>query len=45
MALICEGKTFDAGDKLGFLKANVEIALENPDFGEAFRTYLKCLKL
>jgi UTP--glucose-1-phosphate uridylyltransferase len=45
MALICEGKTFDAGDKLGFLKANVEIALQNPDFGEAFRTYLKGLKL
>jgi UTP--glucose-1-phosphate uridylyltransferase len=45
MALICEGKTFDAGDKLGFLKANVEIALENPDFGEEFRTYLKSLKL
>jgi UTP--glucose-1-phosphate uridylyltransferase len=45
MALICEGKTFDAGDKLGFLKANVEIALQNSDFGEAFRTYLKGLKL
>jgi len=45
MALICEGKTFDAGDKLGFLKANVEIALQNPDFGEEFRTYLKSLKL
>ena len=45
MALICEGKTFDAGDKLGFLKANVEIALQNPDFGEAFRDYLKSLKL
>jgi UTP--glucose-1-phosphate uridylyltransferase len=45
MALICEGKTFDAGDKLGFLKANVEIALQNPDFGEEFRSYLKSLKL
>jgi len=45
MALICEGKTFDAGDKLGFLKANVEIALDNPEFGEEFRKYLKTLKL
>jgi UTP--glucose-1-phosphate uridylyltransferase len=45
MALICDGKTYDAGDKLGFLKANVEMALENPEFGEAFRSYLKSLKL
>jgi len=45
MALICDGKTYDAGDKLGFLKANVEIALENPELGAAFRSYLKSLKL
>src|SRR5260221_146080 len=45
MGLICEGKTFDAWDKLGFLKANVEIALDNPEFGEEFRKYLKSLKL
>ena len=45
MGLICDGKTFDAGDKLGFLKANVEIALDNPEFGEEFRKYLKSLKL
>ena len=30
-----EGKTHDAGDKLGFLKATVEIALRNPQFGAA----------
>ncbi|HXW56042.1 MAG TPA: UTP--glucose-1-phosphate uridylyltransferase GalU [Candidatus Cybelea sp.] len=43
-AYIYEGKTHDAGDKLGFLKATVEIALKNPHFGEAFRNYLRELK-
>jgi UTP--glucose-1-phosphate uridylyltransferase len=42
---IYEGKTYDAGDKLGFLKATVELALENPNFGQDFRNYLKQLKL
>lgn len=44
-AFVYEGKTYDAGDKLGFLEATVEIALENPDFGEKFRSYLRGLKL
>ncbi len=44
-ALTCDGKTYDAGDKLGFLKATVEMALANQDLGEAFRKYLKSLKL
>ena len=44
-AYIYEGVSYDAGDKLGFLKATVEIALQNPEFGAAFRTYLKGLKL
>jgi UTP--glucose-1-phosphate uridylyltransferase len=44
-ALIYEGISYDAGEKLGFLKATVEIALQNKAFGEAFRTYLKGLKL
>jgi UTP--glucose-1-phosphate uridylyltransferase len=44
-AYIYEGISYDAGDKLGFLKATVEIALQNPEFGEAFRGYLKTLKL
>jgi UTP--glucose-1-phosphate uridylyltransferase len=43
-AHIYEGKTHDAGDKLGFLKATVEIALKNPNFGTAFRQYLRDLK-
>jgi UTP--glucose-1-phosphate uridylyltransferase len=45
LALTYEGKSYDAGDKLGFLKATVEIALENAEFGEEFRTYLRALKL
>jgi UTP--glucose-1-phosphate uridylyltransferase len=44
-AYIYEGISYDAGDKLGFLKATVEIALQNPEFGGAFRSYLKTLKL
>jgi UTP--glucose-1-phosphate uridylyltransferase len=44
-AWIYDGKTHDAGDKLGFLKATVEIALKNPQFGAEFRSYLKELKL
>jgi len=44
-AYIYEGVSYDAGDKLGFLKATVEIALENSEFGEEFRNYLKTLKL
>ncbi len=44
-AYVTEGKSYDAGDKLGFLKATVEIALENPEFGDDFRAYLQSLKL
>src|SRR5690242_20021350 len=44
-ALEYKGKSYDAGDKLGFLKATVEIALSNGDFGDEFRNYLKGLKL
>jgi UTP--glucose-1-phosphate uridylyltransferase len=38
-----EGKRYDAGDKLGFLKATVEFALERHDLGQPFREYLKTL--
>ena len=44
-AYIYEGKTYDAGDKLGFLKATVEFGMKNPEFGDEFRAYLKNLKL
>ena len=36
-----EGKRHDAGDKLGFLKATVELALKRDDLGPDFRTWLK----
>ncbi len=44
-AYIYEGITHDAGDKLGFLKATVEIALKDPNLGKDFRSYLRGLKL
>ena len=40
-----EGRRYDCGSKEGFLQANVELALENPELGADFRVYLKSLKL
>jgi len=40
-----EGRRYDTGDKLGFLKATVEFALARPDLGDDFRSYLKGLDL
>ncbi len=31
---------YDAGDKLGYLQANVELALQNSEFGPSFKNYL-----
>ena len=42
---IISGARFDAGDKLGFLKATVTLSLQNKEFGEDFRRYLKGLNL
>jgi len=44
-AVAFDGKRFDTGDKLGFLKATVEFALARPDLADAFRAYLKSLGL
>ena len=44
-ALEFEGKRYDTGDKLGFLKATVEFALARPDLADEFRSYLKSLPL
>ncbi len=44
-AYMFEGVRYDAGDKLGFLKATVEFALKRHDLGRDFREYLKSLKL
>jgi UTP--glucose-1-phosphate uridylyltransferase len=40
-----EGKRYDTGDKLGFLKATVEFALARPDLADEFRAYLKSLSI
>jgi len=40
-----EGTRYDAGDKLGFLKATVEFALKRYDLGGPFREYLKSMQL
>ena len=34
------GRRFDAGEKLGFLKASIEIALRNPELAAGLREYL-----
>ena len=36
-----EGKRHDAGDKQGFLRATVELALKHPALGKDFRTWLQ----
>ncbi len=40
-----EGTRYDAGDKLGFLRATVEFALNRHDLGQPFREYLKTVCL
>jgi UTP--glucose-1-phosphate uridylyltransferase len=40
-AYIFKGKRYDIGDKIGFLKANIEFALRQKDIREDFLSYLK----
>ena len=40
-ALEFDGVTYDCGDKLGFLRATVALALKRPDLGPQFREALK----
>jgi UTP--glucose-1-phosphate uridylyltransferase len=44
-AVRLEGARHDAGDKLGFLIANVEFALKREELAPEFKAYLKSLKL
>jgi UTP--glucose-1-phosphate uridylyltransferase len=44
-AVKLDGKRHDAGDKLGFLVATVELALKRDDLGQDFRDYLRSLDL
>jgi UTP--glucose-1-phosphate uridylyltransferase len=39
-----EGKRYDCGSKLGYMKANVELAMRHPAIGAEFSAYLKQLK-
>ena len=41
LATTVDAQRFDAGDKLGFLQANVELALRHPEVGREFEKYLK----
>ena len=41
--LVFAGKRYDVGDRLGYLKATVEFALERPDLSQEFTQYLKDL--
>ncbi|ADX47073.1 UTP-glucose-1-phosphate uridylyltransferase [Paracidovorax avenae ATCC 19860] len=40
-----EGKRYDCGSKEGFLEATVELALQHPQVGAAFREYLKTVEI
>ena len=35
------GVRYDMGNKLGILKAQVEVGVQNKELGEAFKAYLK----
>jgi len=41
--LVFQGRRYDAGEKLGYLKATVDYALRDPVLGEEFRAYLRSL--
>lgn len=41
LAHIFEGKRYDCGSKLGYLKATLEYAVNHPEVGADFTTYLK----
>lgn len=40
-ARICEGVIHDCGSKLGWLQANLDLGLKNPDIGEALADYIR----
>lgn len=44
-AFAFQGKRYDCGSKLGYLKATVAYALEHPELAERFRRHLKGLDL
>jgi len=40
LATSVSAQRFDAGDKFGFLQANIEMGLKHPEIGEKLKTYL-----
>ncbi|CAM8411387.1 UTP--glucose-1-phosphate uridylyltransferase GalU [Candidatus Methylopumilus planktonicus] len=40
-AYLFEGKRYDCGDKLGFIKANIEFSKKHPEIGKEFTEFLK----
>ena len=40
-----KGKRYDCGSKLGFMQANVELALKHPEIADSFKAYLKTLNV
>ena len=40
-AYLFEGKRYDCGDKLGFIKANIEFSKKHPEIGKEFTVFLK----
>ena len=42
---IKQGRYYDTGNKIEYLKTTVEFALRHPDFSKEFKKYLKSLKL
>jgi UTP--glucose-1-phosphate uridylyltransferase len=40
-----EGRRFDCGSKIGYLEANVEIALQHDEMAEDFKAYLRNLNI
>ena len=39
--VVFKGRRFDTGDKLSYLKANIELACEREDLGPGLRTWIK----
>jgi len=44
-ALDFKGKRYDMGSKLGFLQANIDVALKHPEVAQELKAYLKELDL
>mgnify|MGYP004732380387 CR=1 FL=1 len=45
LAVEYSGTRYDMGNKLGMMKASIEVALHHPEIGSDFKNYLKSLKL